>query len=157
MVLTLRNCPPFTPVNSHADAQKSSGAFFRGWCGERCRKRLSGRRNALRASQQLQTTDVMVNPADWQVQKKPSRAFLYLIDMHTLQPSGLPADFTRSQLLFSGLPLFPCHFLSQNQPGKLKRCARQIRRLPQCPVVHCAFWRLPELHLSKPLRKILDR
>ena len=61
MVLTLRNCPPFTPVNSHADAQKSSGAFFRGWCGERCRKRLSGRRNALRASQAVQTTDVMVN------------------------------------------------------------------------------------------------
>lgn len=37
-------------------------------------------------------TDVMVNPADWQVQKKPRRAFLYLIDLHTLQPSGLPAD-----------------------------------------------------------------
>ena len=61
VVLTLRNCPLFTPVNSHADAQKSSGAFFRGWCGERCRKRLSGRRNALRASQAVQTTDVMVN------------------------------------------------------------------------------------------------
>ena len=24
--------------------------------------------------------------------KKPRRAFLYLIDLHTLQPSGLPAD-----------------------------------------------------------------
>lgn len=79
MVLTLRNCPPFTPVNSHADAQKSSGAFFRGWCGERCRKRLSGRRNALRASQAVQTTDVMVNPADWQVQKKPCGAFFVML------------------------------------------------------------------------------
>ncbi len=49
-------------------------------------------RNALRASQAVHATDVMVNPADWQVQKKPGRAFLYLIDLHTLQPSGLPAD-----------------------------------------------------------------
>lgn len=49
-------------------------------------------RNALRASEAVHATDVMVNPADWQVQKKPRRAFLYLIDLHTLQPSGLPAD-----------------------------------------------------------------
>ncbi|ECI0147256.1 hypothetical protein ACV14_24090 [Salmonella enterica subsp. enterica] len=33
-------------------------------------------RNALRASQAVRATDVMVNPADWQVQKKPRRAFL---------------------------------------------------------------------------------
>ena len=79
MVLTLRNCPLFTPVNSHADAQKSSGAFFRGWCGERCRKRLSGRRNALRASQAVQTTDVMVNLTHWQVQKKPCGAFFVML------------------------------------------------------------------------------
>ena len=79
MVLTLRNCPPFTPVNSHADAQKSSGAFFRGWCGERCRKRLSGRRNALRASQAVQTTDVMVNLTHSQVQKKPCGAFFVML------------------------------------------------------------------------------
>ena len=79
MVLTLRNCPPFTPVNSHADAQKSSGAFFRGWCGERCRKRLSGRRNALRASQAVRPTDVMVNLTHWQVQKKPCGAFFVML------------------------------------------------------------------------------
>ncbi len=48
-------------------------------------------RIALKASQAVQVTDVMGNPADWQVLKKPGRAFLYLIDLHTLQPSGLPA------------------------------------------------------------------
>jgi len=43
-----RNRPPFTSVHSHAAAQKSSGAFFRDMDRERCRKRPSGRRNALR-------------------------------------------------------------------------------------------------------------
>ena len=61
VVLTLRNCPLFTPVNSHAGCAEIIRSVFRGWCGERCRKRLSGRRNALRASQAVQTTDVMVN------------------------------------------------------------------------------------------------
>ncbi len=92
MVLTLRNRLPFTRVHSHAVAQKSSGAFFRVMARERCWKWLTRYRVALRAFQAVQTTDVMVNPADWQVQKKPRRAFLYLIDLHTLQPSGLPAD-----------------------------------------------------------------
>ncbi|WP_216360452.1 hypothetical protein, partial [Klebsiella pneumoniae] len=61
VVLTLRNRLPFTRVHSHAVAQKSSGAFFRGLGKERCRKQAGGRRRALRASEAVQTTDVMVN------------------------------------------------------------------------------------------------
>jgi hypothetical protein len=34
VVLTLRNHLPFTSVHSHADAQKSSGAFFRDMGGK---------------------------------------------------------------------------------------------------------------------------
>lgn len=79
-------------VHSHAVAPESSGAFFLDMGTERCVFQAGGLRNALRASQAVHATDVMVNPADWQVQKKPGRAFLYLIDLHTLQPSGLPAD-----------------------------------------------------------------
>lgn len=79
MVLTLRNCPPFTPVNSHADAQKSSGAFFLDMGTERCMFQAGGRRNALRASQAVQTTDVMVNLTHWQVQKKPCGAFFVML------------------------------------------------------------------------------
>lgn len=48
-------------MHSHADAQKSSGAFFRGWCWERCRKRPARGRNALRASAAVHARDVMVN------------------------------------------------------------------------------------------------
>ena len=58
---SVRNRPPFTLVHSHADAQKSSGAFFRVMDRERCRKRPSGRRIALRASQGVRPRDVMVN------------------------------------------------------------------------------------------------
>ena len=79
-------------VHSHAVAPESSGAFFLDMGTERCVFQAGGLRNALRASEAVHATDVMVNPADWQVQKKPRRAFLYLIDLHTLQPSGLPAD-----------------------------------------------------------------
>ena len=38
-----------------------------------------GRRNALRASEAVRATGVMVNPADWQVQKKPRRAFFVML------------------------------------------------------------------------------
>lgn len=68
------------------------GGFLLFRAGERGGVRAGGRRNALRAPEAVRATDVMVNPADWQVQKKPRRAFLYLIELHTLQPSGLPAD-----------------------------------------------------------------
>lgn len=79
-------------MHSHAVAPESSGAFFLDMGTERCVFQAGGLRNALRASEAVRPTDVMVNPADWQVQKKPRRAFLCLIDLHTLQPSGLPAD-----------------------------------------------------------------
>lgn len=48
-------------VHSHAAAQKSSGAFFSVWDRERCRKSAGRGRNALRASQSVHATDVMVN------------------------------------------------------------------------------------------------
>ena len=56
-----RNSPPLTSVHSHATAQKSSGAIFRDLGRERCRKRPSGRRIALRASQGVRARGVMVN------------------------------------------------------------------------------------------------
>lgn len=48
-------------MHSHAAAQKSSGAFFGVMGRERCRKRPSARRNALRASVMVRARDVMVN------------------------------------------------------------------------------------------------
>ncbi len=48
-------------VHSHAATQKSSGAFFSVWDRERCRKSAGRGRNALRASQSVHATDVMVN------------------------------------------------------------------------------------------------
>lgn len=48
-------------VHSHAAAQKSSGAFFSVWDRERCQKSAGRGRNALRASQSVHATDVMVN------------------------------------------------------------------------------------------------
>ncbi len=62
-------------MHSHAVAPESSGAFFLDMGTERCVFQAGGLRNALRASQAVHATDVMVNPADWQVQKKPLRAF----------------------------------------------------------------------------------
>ena len=48
-------------MHSHADAQKSSGAFFHGMGRERCRKRPVRRRMALRESQGVRPRGVMVN------------------------------------------------------------------------------------------------
>lgn len=48
-------------MHSHADAQKSSGAFFHDMDRERCRKRRGRGRNALRASQGVRARGVMVN------------------------------------------------------------------------------------------------
>ena len=48
-------------VHSHADSQKSSGAFFHDIGIGKCRKQSSRRRNALRASEGVRPTDVMVN------------------------------------------------------------------------------------------------
>ncbi|EFN4498703.1 hypothetical protein FQF68_24595 [Escherichia coli] len=57
----VRNRVLFTVVHSHAGAQKSSGAFFRVYAGEICRKRPGRVRNALRAAQTVRPRDVMVN------------------------------------------------------------------------------------------------
>ena len=56
-----RNRPPFTIVHSHSPAQKSSGAFFHDTDRERCRKRPSGSRSALRGFTGVRARDVMFN------------------------------------------------------------------------------------------------
>ena len=48
-------------VHSHAVAPESSGAFFLDMVTERCVFQAGGLRNALRASQAVRATDVMVN------------------------------------------------------------------------------------------------
>ena len=48
-------------VHSHAVAPESSGAFFLDMGTERCVFQAGGLRNALRASQAVHATDVMVN------------------------------------------------------------------------------------------------
>lgn len=67
-----RNSPAFTCVHSHAAEPESSGAFFRVWDGERCRKRPSGRRIALRGFQGVRARDVMVNSPVGQLRYKKS-------------------------------------------------------------------------------------
>lgn len=62
---SVRNRLPFTSVHSHADALKSSGAFFRNMDRERCRKRLSRRRMALRGSAGVRPRGVMVNSSSY--------------------------------------------------------------------------------------------
>jgi len=61
-----RNRPPFTRVHSHAGAQKSSGPFFHDTDRERCRKRPSGRRIALRAPAGVRSSSVMLKASGWQ-------------------------------------------------------------------------------------------
>lgn len=64
-------------VHSHAAAQKSSGAFFSVWDRERCRKSAGRGRNALRASQAVHATDVMVNGvADSSIKKCHNTIFM---------------------------------------------------------------------------------
>lgn len=48
-------------MHSYSPAQKSSGAFFRVYAGEGCRKPPVRRRNALRAAAAVPVRDVMVN------------------------------------------------------------------------------------------------
>lgn len=48
-------------MHSHAVAPESSGAFFLDMGTERCVFQAGGLRNALRASQAVHATDVMVN------------------------------------------------------------------------------------------------
>lgn len=64
-------------VHSHAAAQKSSGAFFSVWDRERCRKSAGRGRNALRVSQAVHATDVMVNGvADSSIKKCHNTIFM---------------------------------------------------------------------------------
>lgn len=64
-------------VHSHAAAQKSSGAFFSVWDRERCRKSAGRGRNALRASEAVRATDVMVNGvADSSIKKCHNTIFM---------------------------------------------------------------------------------
>lgn len=51
-------------MHSHAVAPESSGAFFLDMGTERCVFRAGGLRNALRASEAVLITDVMVNKSD---------------------------------------------------------------------------------------------
>lgn len=51
-------------VHSHAVAPESSGAFFLDMGTERCVFQAGGLRNALRASQVVLITDVMVNTGE---------------------------------------------------------------------------------------------
>lgn len=48
-------------VHSHADAPESSGAFFHDIGTGKCRKQAGRPRNALRLSERVRATDVMVN------------------------------------------------------------------------------------------------
>ena len=75
-------------VHSHAVAPESSGAFFHDMDKEICRKQGGGRRNALRASQAVRATDVMVNArilAVIQIVAAPRRGPL-LVELMGLEP-----------------------------------------------------------------------
>ena len=58
-------------MHSHAAAAESSEPFFLDMGNKRYRKHAAGRRNALRASEAVRATDVMVNLARRRVQKSP--------------------------------------------------------------------------------------
>lgn len=57
-------------MHSHAVAPESSGAFFLDMVTERCVFQAGGLRNALRASQAVLITDVMVNVKNISLDKK---------------------------------------------------------------------------------------
>lgn len=57
-------------MHSHAVAPESSGAFFLDMGTERCVFRAGGLRNALRASEAVHATDVMVNVKNISLDKK---------------------------------------------------------------------------------------
>lgn len=57
-------------MHSHAVAPESSGAFFLDMGTERCVFQAGGLRNALRASEAVRATDVMVNVKNIYLDKK---------------------------------------------------------------------------------------
>lgn len=64
-------------MHSHAVAPESSGAFFLDMGTERCVFQAGGLRNALRASQAVHATDVMVNGvADSSIKKCHNTIFM---------------------------------------------------------------------------------
>lgn len=64
-------------MHSHAVAPESSGAFFLDMGTERCVFQAGGLRNALRASQAVLITDVMVNGvADSSIKKCHNTIFM---------------------------------------------------------------------------------
>lgn len=64
-------------MHSHAVAPESSGAFFLDMGTEKCVFQAGGLRNALRASQAVHATDVMVNGVADSSIKKMSQYYLY--------------------------------------------------------------------------------
>ena len=95
-------------VHSHADAPESSGAFFHDIGTGKCRKQAGRPRNALRASQAVHATDVMVNPSDRQVQKKAPKGFAnnyFPEDLLGFNLSVFPGVFLLSRWRWSGCPV----------------------------------------------------
>lgn len=112
-----RNRPSFTSVHSHAPAPKSSGAFFMGMGRERCRKRPSGRRNALRASEEVRARDVMVNRNSGSITpKKTVKLFAYIL-RHTSYLSCTAPEPLCAQLPHGGA------FFDQKTPLEEKMTA----------------------------------
>lgn len=75
-------------MHSHAVAPESSGAFFLDMGTERCVFQAGGLRNALRASEAVRATDVMVNArilAVIQIVAAPRRGPL-LVELMGLEP-----------------------------------------------------------------------
>lgn len=86
-----RNRPPFTRVHSHADAQKSSRAFFHDMDRERCRKRPGRVRIALRGSQEVRASSLMLNQSGWQSQPaKKNETIRAHLAVHVILVSSTP-------------------------------------------------------------------
>lgn len=81
-------------MHSHAVAPESSGAFFLDMGTERCVFQAGGLRNALRASEAVRATDVMVNS---------STLWLLLDDKKN---SIIKQHLTKKHIFINGLCLF---------------------------------------------------
>ncbi len=102
-------------VHSHAAAQKSSGAFFRGLGRERCRKRPACVRIALRASQAVQTRDVMFNPnCSADMKKPPGGGFFNNQDVSTQSTGVLSSDRGILGFLLALFSLAQCDELARS-------------------------------------------
>jgi len=113
-------------MHSHADVQKSSGAFFRGMGKERCRKRLSRRRMALRGFTGVRPRDVMFNSTAWQIQKRPPEGGFLLPVVLSWSPFRHPDNPVRVTT-------------SNHQPGILPICraafSRGVQAIPASGVM----------------------